>query len=402
LGNGHLSIIIWYGRIILGVFLALFFVACTETPKEPSRKTSLEIVSRDEMPRFEDDLNPESLRTAIEKSLSFFDRVPGERSFPLGAASVSAESLKNSLLEFLKLLEEDRLDPDSVAQMFDVYCTGREKTSEQCLVTGYYEPVVEGSIKEEGDFSYPLYGVPPDLLSVDLASFDPVRFPRERLIGRTQGNRVVPYYTRAEIDRDRKLEKYGCELAWLKDPIDVFFLQVQGSGIVRVSDGRLLRIGYAGANGRPYKSIGKVLIDSGAIPSEAMSLQTLRTYLWDHPERRDELMWQNESYVFFRWTEDGPMGSLNVPLTAGRSIATDQRYCPGGAVAYLETMKPRIDETGKVSYWEPLRRWVVNQDTGGAIKGPGRVDLFCGTGEQGEGIAGRLKHPGRLCFLVRK
>lgn len=402
MGNGHLSILIWHGRIMLGVFLAACLVACTETPKESSKKPSFELVSKDKMPRFEDDSDPESLRTAIEKSLSFFDRVPSERIFPLGAAGVSAESLKNSLLEFLKLLEEERLDPDSVAKRFDVYCTGHEKTAEQCLVTGYYEPVVDGRIEEEGEFSYPLYGIPPDLLTVDLASFDPARFPRERLVGRVQGNRVVPYYTRAEIDRDRKLEKYGCELAWLKDPIDAFFLQVQGSGIVRLSDGRLLRIGYAGANGRPYKSIGKVLIESGVMSSEAMSLQTLRTYLQDHPGNRDELMWQNESYVFFRWTQAGPMGSLNVPLTAGRSIATDQRYCPGGAIAYLETVKPIIDERGEVSHWEPLRRWVANQDTGGAIKGPGRVDLFCGTGEHGEGIAGRLKHPGRLCFLMKK
>jgi membrane-bound lytic murein transglycosylase A len=354
------------------------------------------------MPKFEDDLNPQSLRTAIEKSLSYFDRIPGERTFPLGASSVSAETLRNSLLEFLKLFDEGRLSPDSVAQAFDVYCTGYGKTSEQSFVTGYYEPVVEGRIEQEIDFPYPLYGIPPELLTIELASFASLSFPVERLVGRIKGNRVIPFYTRAEIDGERKLERCACQLAWLKDPIDAFFLQVQGSGIVRLSDGRLVRIGYAGSNGRPYTSIGKVLIDRGVMSSEEMTLQTLRTYLKDHPESRDELMWQNESYVFFRWTEDGPMGSLNVPLTAGRSIATDPRYCPRGALAYLETMKPRIDAAGQLSGWEPLRRWVVNQDTGGAIKGPGRVDLFCGTGEQAEGIAGRLKHPGKLCFFVKK
>jgi len=364
--------------------------------------TAFERVSKDKLPKFQDDLDPQSLRTAIERSLTFFDRLPGERTFSLGAAGVSAETIKKSLLDFLKLLEEDRLNPDSVAQVFDVYCTGNEKTTEQPLVTGYYEPIVQGRIEREGDFAYPIYGVPPDLLTIELASFDPVRFPRERLVGRIQGNRVVPYYSRAEIDGERKLQQCGCELTWLRDPVDVFFLQVQGSGIVQLTDGRLLRIGYAGANGRPYKSIGKVLIDNGAMSSEEMSLQALRTYLRDHPENRDEVMWKNESYVFFRWVKEGPMGSLNVPLTAGRSIATDPRYCPGGAVAYLETMKPRIDETGQVLGWEPLRRWVVNQDTGGAIKGPGRVDLFCGTGDEAEGIAGRLKHPGKLCFLMKK
>lgn len=299
-------------------------------------------------------------------------------------------------------MEENRLNADSVAQSFDVYCTGDEKSTDLSLVTGYYEPVLDGRVERQEEFIYPLYGMPPDLLTVELASFDPVRFPRERLVGRVQGNRVVPYFSRAEIDGQRKLEQYGCELAWLKDPVDVFFLQVQGSGVIRLCDGHFVRIGYAGANGRPYRSIGKVLIDRGEMSAEEMSLQSLRTYLRNHPESRDEVMRHNESYVFFRWVENGPVGSLNVPLTAGRSIATDPRYCPGGALAYLQTMKPQIDESGQVRGWEPLRRWVVSQDTGGAIKGPGRVDLFCGTGDQAEGIAGHLRHPGRLCFLVKK
>ncbi len=389
-------------QMILGVCVAVLFSACSQPPREPSKTAIMERVPRDQLPQFDDDLDPQSLRAAIEKSLDFFERVPGNQTFPLGETELRVEVLRTSLLHFLKLLEGGRLDTDAVAQSFDVYRAGGEKTEEQPLATGYYEPIVEGRLERDGPFCYPLYGVPPDLLSIDLASFDPVRFPGERLVGRLQGNRVAPYYTRAEIDGERKLEPYGCQLAWLRDPVEAFFLHVQGSGIIQLPDGHSFRVGYAGANGRPYRSIGKVLIDRGVISREEMSLQALRSYLRDHPESRDEVMWHNESYVFFRQVKDGPMGSLNVPLTAGRSIATDPRYHPRGALAYLETTKPRIDAAGRVTGWDPLARWVLNQDTGGAIKGPGRVDLFCGTGYEAGELAGRMKYSGKLYFLVKK
>ena len=388
--------------IVLGVCSAVLVCACSPPPKEPSKTAVFERVPRDKLPKFEDDLDSESLQKAIVNSLAYFERVPGNQKFTLGNIEISAEVLKTSLLHFLKLLEGNRLDGDSVAQSFDVYSTNSKETSEQSLVTGYYEPVVEGQLERDGNFCYPLYGLPPDLFIIELAAFDPARFPGERLVGRAQGNQVVPYYTRAEIDGEKKIEQYGCQLAWLKDPVNVFFLHVQGSGIIKLPDGRLLRMGYAGSNGRPYKSIGKVLIDRGVMSSEEVSLQTIRSYLRNNVETRDEVMWHNESYVFFRWVKDGPMGSLNVPLTAGRSIATDPRSHPRGALAYLETVQPRVDEAGQVISWGPLRRWALNQDTGGAIKGPGRVDLFCGTGDQAEAIAGRMKHPGKLYFFVKK
>ncbi len=386
----------------MGACLAVLIGACSPAPKEPLKTAAFERVPREQLPAFDDDLDPQSLRTAIERSLDFFERVPGNQTFSLGETEVTVEVLKASLLHFLKLLEGDHLHTDAVAQSFDVYRMGSEKASEQPLTTGYYEPIIEGRRERDSTFCYPLYGVPPDLVTIDLASFDPVRFPGERLVGRLQGNRVAPYYTRAEIDGEKKLEPYGGQLAWLRDPVDAFFLHVQGSGIIQLPDEHWFRVGYAGANGRPYRSIGKVLIDRGLISNEEMSLQTLRRYLRNHPESRDEVMWRNESYVFFRQVKDGPMGSLNVPLTAGRSIATDPRYHPKGALAYLETRKPRLDATGRVAGWDPLYRWVLNQDAGGAIKGPGRVDLFFGTGDEAEELAGRMKHAGKLYFLIKK
>ena len=354
------------------------------------------------MPSFADNLDDESLKQAIQTSLTFFERNPGQQKLLLDETELSSEILKASLLQFLRLLESKRLNRDAVGDLFDVYQVRNDKQPEASLVTGYYEPIVEGRLHRDSDFAFPLYSLPPDLVTIDLTAFDSLRFPGERLVGRLQSNRVVPYYTRAEIDGAGKLDQHGCQLIWLKDPVEAFFLHVQGSGLVKLADDRLARIGYAGANGRPYRSIGKFLIDKGVLSSEKMSLQTIRDYLRHHPENRDEVMWHNESYVFFRWIQEGPLGSLNLPLTAGRSIATDPRYFPRGALAYLEAQQPHLDETGQISGWEPLNRWVLNQDTGGAIKGPGRVDLFCGTGLQAGEIAGRMKHPGRLYILVKK
>jgi membrane-bound lytic murein transglycosylase A len=402
LGNGHLSIGHPCLAIILGACLATLTTACSPAPEEPSKVVVFERVPAENLPTFDDDLDSDSLQKAIQTSLTFFDRAPGNQVFSVDDTQLPVELLKASLLHFLTLLEGHRLSRDAVAQSFDVYRVRSEKNPEQSLVTGYYEPIVEGRLERNDSFSHPLYGLPPDLLTIDLAAFDPRRFPDERLVGRTQGNRVVPYFTRAEIDGGEKLDQYGGQLVWLSDPVDAFFLHVQGSGVVRLPDQSFQRVGYAGANGRPYRSIGKILIERGALSNESMSLQAIRTYLRDHPESRDELLWHNESYVFFRWVKEGPLGSLNLPLTAGRSIATDPRYFPRGALAYLESKKPRLDEAGQVLSWEPLSRWVLNQDTGGAIKGPGRVDLFCGTGDQAEWLAGPMKHSGKLYILVKK
>jgi len=381
----------------------LFLLSCSpQPPQEPAGAPAVRLLSPAEIPDFGDDLDTASLKAAIAGSLTYLGRIPEGKMFPLGERQIPASLLKESLLCFLRLLDGGHLDRTSIARAFDVYRAGNDENKGGPLVTGYYEPILDGRLAPEEEFCYPLYGVPRDLVTVDLASFDPDRFSGERLTGRLSGNKVIPYYTRAEIDGQGKLKDSGYPMAWLRDPVDVFFLHVQGSGIVRLVDGKSLRVGYAAANGRPYRSVGKVLLEKGVLSSEEMSLQSIRSWLRDHPEMRDEVLWRNESYVFFRWNEEGPLGSLNVPLTSGRSVAMDARFHPRGALAFLETKKPRLDLNGDVLGWEPLRRWVLNQDAGGAIKGVGRVDLFCGSGESAEWTAGRLKHPGAIYFLVKR
>jgi membrane-bound lytic murein transglycosylase A len=224
----------------------------------------------------------------------------------------------------------------------------------------------------------------------------------EKVIGRIEGDSLVPYYSRREIDDLGSLRGRGYEIAWVKDPIDLFFLHIQGSGVLRLPDGSQIKVGYAGANGRAYRSIGRLLIDDGKIPREEMSMQRLRRYLTDHPDERSEIMAYNESYVFFRFLRDGPVGSLEVPITPGRSIATDSRLFPKGALAFIYTQRPVLDPTGQLIGWTPFLRFVLNQDTGGAIRGPQRVDLYFGTGDPAAASAGYMNSPGKLYFVLLK
>jgi membrane-bound lytic murein transglycosylase A len=224
----------------------------------------------------------------------------------------------------------------------------------------------------------------------------------DKIFGRAKGEQFLPHYSRREIDEAGSLSGLGLEIAWVEDPVDLFFLHIQGSGVIQLPDGNKLHVGYAGQNGRPYRSIGRMLIESGKVSREEMSMQRLRQYLNDHPQERNEIFAYNESYIFFRVNPEGPLGSLDVPVTAGRSIATDGRLFPKGALALMQTEVPIIDGTGELTGWKPVARFVLNQDTGGAIRGPQRADYYFGTGDRAGGLAGYMNRPGRLFFLVFK
>lgn len=390
------------GLATLSLLWLLWSCSPASPPREPPALPSVEHLQAAEFPSFQDDLDIDSLRTAAAQSLAFFGRVPEDRTFSLGEIQVPASRIRETIDLFLHLLNTQQLTPANIAAYFDVYRMAAGHATAKPLITGYFEPVLEARLEPDAEFCHPLYGIPPDLVTIDLSAFDPVKYPGVRLTGRMQDKRIVPYFSRREIDGERAIEGYGCQIAWLKDPVDIFFLHIQGSGMLRLPGGGIQRVGYAGANGRSYRSIGKVLVDRGLLSMEEVSLQTIRKTLREHPRICDEVLWTNESYVFFRPVDIGPLGSLNVPVTAGRSIATDPQYHPRGGLAYLVTQKPRLDDHGEVSGWNPLQRWVLNQDVGGAIKGVGRVDLFCGTGSEAEAVAGRLKHPGTLYFLLKK
>lgn len=261
------------------------------------------------------------------------------------------------------------------------------------LVTGYYEPVVRGSRVKQPPYRVPVFAPPDDLIVVDLASLYP-ELKHMRLRGRIEGRKLVPFFSRAEWTAEEE-RRAGQALLWLDDPIDFFFLQIQGSGQVELADGGKVRIGYADQNGHPYRSIGKWLIEQGELKSHEASMQGIKAWAERHPQRLQELLAANPSLVFFREMKaegTGPPGALGIPLTPERSIAVDPRHTPLGAPVWLAATRPNSEE--------PLNRLMLAQDTGGAIRGPVRADFYWGSGPEAGALAGRMKQRGRLWVLL--
>ena len=268
--------------------------------------------------------------------------------------------------------------------------------SDTGLVTGYYEPLLHGSRTRSERFAYPIYGPPDDMLEVDMGELFP-QFRGQRVRGRLQGKRVVPYFNRAEIDAGLAPALHGRELFWVENEVELFFLQIQGSGRIELEDGTRVKIGYADQNGHGYASIGKKLIDMGELKPEETSMQGIKNWAENNPERLSILLGQNPSYVFFRELPDtlsAPLGALGVPLTNEYSIAVDQRSIPLGVPVFLATTQPNSAE--------PLNRLMFAQDTGGAIRGAVRADFFWGFGEYAAVRAGSMKQSGRMWVLFPK
>lgn len=262
------------------------------------------------------------------------------------------------------------------------------------LITGYYEPVLNGSKSRHDQFRWPIYRRPDNLLTIDLASLYPELKGRP-VRGRLEGNRVVPFYSRAEIGTG-KSPLAGNELLWVDDPVELFILQVQGSGRVRLPDGSEVAVGYADQNGHPYRSLGGRLIKMGVLTREDVTLTRIRDWLAANPEETTALLNSNPSYIFFTQRDaalEGPLGSLGVALTPERSVAVDPAYIPLGLPVWLDATLP--DGT-------LLQRLAFAQDTGGAIKGPVRADLFIGRGTEAGRLAGEMKQRGRLYVLLPK
>lgn len=271
------------------------------------------------------------------------------------------------------------------------------------LVTGYYEPLLHGSRTRGGAFTAPLFAPPDDLLAVELSELYP-ELRGKRVRGRLDGRRVVPYWTRADIESG-KADTRGKALVYVDDPVDAFFVQIQGSGRIALDDGTTIRLGYADQNGQPFRSVARVLIERGQLTVGEASMQGIRAWGQTHPDALPGLLDENPSYVFFREVPppapgsleasiDGPIGSLGVPLLAGRAIAVDPKMLPLGAPIYLATTEPLSDQ--------PLMRLVLAQDTGGAIRGPIRADFFWGFGDEAGQQAGRMRQQGAMWLLWPK
>ena len=390
--------------IFLMAAIAALIAGCPAPIKKAPKELALVRKSGFSYPNFTDDLEFEGLEYSILKSMAYLQKVPADRIYQFGPDQYDAAHLLQSLEQFMDFIRTNPSNRDLqkfIRSNYLVYQSAGRDQEGEVLFTGYYEPHLNGRLQPDDEFRFPIYALPEDLIKIDLSAFDE-KYAGESIVGRYTGETVVPYYDRREIDEQNVLADKAQPLAWIKDPVDVFFLQIQGSGKIFLDTGEVINVHYNGSNGRPYRSIGKLLIDEQKIPQEEMSMQKIRSYLHEHPEEMAPVLNHNPSYVFFKLEPEGPLGYLNVLLTPGRSVALDRRIFPPAALAFIQTKKPVVDSAGQIDSWADCSRFVLNQDTGGAIRGPGRADLFWGSGPYAEIAAGHLAHTGKLFFLILK
>ena len=372
--------------------LIMLFNGCAKTP--------LSKVAQDDAPTFNDDAEIATLLTAAVRHLHYLHKLPNDSSYPFGADVYPISWLRESMDSFIDILKQDPSREELSRIVMENYTSyqagGREDFAKgEMLFTGYYEPFLQGSLSKKAPYLYPLYAPPPTLLQIKDPKSGKTLFKR-----RGQKNQLQPYWTRKEIEENGHAA--GSELVYVKDPVDAFILHVQGSGKIQLTDGSIRSIHYAASNGLEYFSIGKLLVDQGKMTLEEASIPTIRNYLRAHPEEQTAILHHNSKFIFFNWAPAGdPVGSIGEPLVAGRSIAIDPDVLPQQSLAFLISSKPELDSNGRILRWIPMQRFVLPQDTGSAIKGAGRADLYWGSGSYAKTAAGSMKEKGTLYFLVK-
>ena len=389
-------------RLALAVAVAQALGSCrTVAPPapEPARTAERALVELppEEFPAFADDLDFAGLDDALGRSAAYLARqaaVDPGRTFAFGRERVPIQRVQATLARF-RDIALSRPAPEALALLlrkeFRVFrSTGDGRGT--VLVTGYYLPELRGSLVRDAAYPVPLHRAPDDLVVVRGKDFPQLDGD---LVGKVDAGRLVPYPTRAEI-AGGVLEGKGAELCFVDSAVDAFFLEVQGSGVVRFADGTSRVVTFAGKNGHRYAAVGAELVRRGALRKDEVSMQAIRAWLRANPAQAPALLARNPSYVFFRFAE-APTGSLGVPVTPDRTVAADGRVFPKGALAFLESERPP-DASSRAM--RPFSRFVLDQDAGGAIRTSARLDLYLGSGAYAENAAGRMSQPGRLYYLL--
>jgi membrane-bound lytic murein transglycosylase A len=316
----------------------------------------------------------------------------------LGQWALTLKQLRNNLEAFIELIDEN-LPPREFSRRVQeeyVFHKAGKGQKKQFIITGYYTPIVEASRVQTKEYKYPLYSRPSNKSNFRLVSQPDGSAPA------TSKPISWKRFTREQIDRDGVLKGKGLEIAWVKDDLDRFFLHIQGSGTLKFKDGTTQGVQFFAANGYTYKGIGKLMVKDGAIKLSQGSMQGIKHYLRNNPHDIPKYFFQNKRYIYFKFSEFDPLGSGGGELVAGRSIATDKLYYPAGALAFVKFRKPVLDSKGRIKRWVPTSRFVADQDTGNAIRGPGRADLYFGKGHLPGAKAGHFKERGEIYYLMKK
>ncbi|NOY69580.1 MAG: transglycosylase [Deltaproteobacteria bacterium] len=393
------------GRCFCLFALLLFLSGFTGLPAsgaQPGCGAEIKRLSSSDYPVFSDDLDYKRLDTALAGSIGYLKNLPQGKKIKVGPdwylPSVLAAGFER-FSDFITTRPESRAVAGYVAAHGRVYTAFLRSKQADVLFTGYFEPELAGSRTRTSRFCLPVYSRPDDLVILD-QSRNSRGLNKKKIIGRYSGKLFAPYYDRQQITSENAIYDHARVIAWVADPVALFFLHVQGSGRVRFADGASINVHYDISNGLPYKSIGAYLIRKGKIPKAKMSMQAIYEYLAAHPKEIDETLNYNPRYIFFRTAPAGVTGSIGVPLTPGRSVALDSHAAPAGVLLFISAKKPVCDASFNVVSWTPFSRFTLNQDTGSAIKGLCRADIFWGSGDYARVAAGHMKERGRLYYIV--
>lgn len=368
------------------------------TSSEPADRPSSDVSAVEPIP---DDADRDSLLAALGRSAAYLAAVRKPALMLLGKP-VPTTRFRQSVQRLAELVRTAWGTPAfdrALRTEFEWVGTPGNDGQGTVRFTGYHLPLLEARHERDATFRYPVYAPPPDMLGIALGAFKP-NWAGTVLVGRVRNGMVVPYYTRAEIEDDHVLAGNGLEIAWVSDELGLFSMMVQGSGLLHFPDGQVVNANYAAQNGRPYVGLGKAMVASGQLSPDQLSMPGITAYFARHPDQLHATLNRNPSYVFFKLAPEGPFGVDGIPLTGGRSIATDKKLFPSGAIAYIQYPHARFNARGQVVGWEKGGRFVLDQDTGGAIQGPGRVDIFYGGGDEAARRAGTLNGNGHLSVLL--
>lgn len=383
----------------------------TAAPAPAYTGPALKLVADADLPRFEESFKARAgLIKAGKKALRYLETLPPSKKLTVAGRDYAPAALIDSAKTIIEIAQSaktaDELDARVRAE-FDVFQSNGLDGQGRVVFSSYYQPVLKASLKKAPGYPYPLYKRPADMVEVDLASFgranggDPVALGR---VGKDK--RVTPYPSREDIDRHKSLAGKGLEVAWLRDPLEVMDLHVQGAGILKLTSGKEVMVKYAATNGRPYNSVGLTLVKTGVFSRDEITFAKMRDYLHDNPDAASWILAQNPRYTFFDLAslpEDGePFGAADQSMVPARSIAIDPAVIPLGALTFFTTTSPQADKAGRLLGQFPTARFAFGLDTGGAIKGPGRVDIYAGHGPQAETTARGQWADGKLYILVKK